>query len=262
MSVMSNWCQTDKQRRIKFAKKPTTSALRVLRVLRAMWQNDEIYQGKCHESFKRISKAIQDEELGHSIQNSSDTGVLSVALGRTLQSWRDSIDIQQAKEATCLRPYQEFREWHLEIGIAAFLQVSELRSSDQSFIWGRSRSTSFNDVQGPANPQTFCARAQMSDVFISRFCLHQSPSCIVGGSFVLSKHTWVQSGGQLVRCMLLSEIFFQIEWLPCLQTAVDVSKDSRSMHLPIWSMCFAESCCSSRTMPLWSYLSCPLSHFI
>jgi hypothetical protein len=212
MSVMSNWCQTDKQRRRKFAKKPTTSALRVLRVLRAMWQNDEIYQGKCHESFKRISKAIQDEELGHSIQNSSDTGVLSVALGRTLQSWRDSIEIQQAKEATCLRPYQEFREWHLEIGIAAFwsfLQVSELRSSDQSFIWGRSRSTSFNDVQGPANPQTFCARAQMSDVFISRFCLHQSPSHIVGGSFVLSKHTWVQSGGQLVRCMLLSEIFFR-----------------------------------------------------
>ena len=121
MSVMSNWCQTDKQRRRKFAKKPTTSALRVLWVLRAMWQNDEIYQGKCHESFKRISKAIQDEELGHSIQNSSDTGVLSVALGRTLQSWRDSIEIQQAKEATCLRPYQEFREWHLEIGIAAFL---------------------------------------------------------------------------------------------------------------------------------------------
>jgi hypothetical protein len=56
--------------------------------------------------------------------------------------------------------------------------------------------------------------------------------------------------------------FFSDRWLPCLQTAVDISKDSRSMHLPIWSMCFAESCCSSRTMPLWSYLSCPLSHFI
>ena len=88
------------------------------------------------ESPKR-SKMKSSGTHWHSVQNS---GILSVALGRTLQYWRDSIDIQQAKEATCLRPYQEFREWNLEIGIAAFLQISELRSLIKaSFEVGRDR---------------------------------------------------------------------------------------------------------------------------
>ena len=255
MAVMSNW-----QRRFWCLK--TNDECATATSASDVTQNDQICQGPCHESFKRISTAIQDEELGHSIQNSSDTGILSVALGRTLQYWRDSIDIQQAKEATCLRTYQEFRVWHLEIGIAAFLQVSGLRSLliKTSFEVGHDRLLSTTCRARPIHrhfaPERKCQMCLFQDsVFIN--LRHTLSVGLLFYPSTLECKAVVSWSDACCSLRIVSD-----RWLPCLQTAVDTSKDSRSMHLPIWYMCFAESCCSSRTMPLWSYLSCPLSHFI